>query len=221
MKKFFWLAATVLFALPVLAQAYESKIEFNKKKQDAFAIDYAYSPEAVENAVVARMEKLGYKTKEEKGLFNKDKGFRVYKNAFVTEISDQSMDYILRVERKSRKEKDEAVLYLIMQKDGSNAKAGFDAWDVDKVKSFLNNLRPDVEAADLELQILAQEEVVVRAEKKLKSLLDDKEDMEKKIKKLEDDIKKNIKDQEDTQKDIESQKQNLENLRSRRAADRT
>ncbi len=221
MKKFFWLAAAVLFVLPVFAQAYESKIEFNKKKQDAFAIDYSYSPEAVENAIVSRMEKMGYKTKEEKGLFNKDKGFRIYKNAFITEISDQSMDYILRVERKSRKEKDEAILYLIIQKDGSNAKAGFDAWDVDKVKSFLNNLRPDVEAADLELQIIAQEEVVAKAEKKLKGLKDDKEDMEKKIQKLQDDIKKNEKDQEDTQKDIENQKINLENLRSRRTTDRT
>ncbi len=213
--------ATLFFSAAVFAQAYYSKVEYNKKKQDAFAIDYTYSPEAVENAIVTKMEKLGYRTKEEKGLFNKDKGFRIYKNAFISEISENSMDYILKVERKSRRDKDEAVLYLLLQKDGNNARATFNASDEERVKVFLNNLLPEVEAADLELQIKAQEDVVARAEKKLKSLEDDKTDMEKKIKKLEDDIKKNIKDQEDTQKDIENQKQNLENLRSKRIMGRT
>src|SRR5690348_3838717 len=94
---------SVLFSLTGFSQSYESKIEYNKKKQDAFAIDYAYSPEAVENAIVARMEKLGYKTKEEKGLFNKDKGFRTYKNAFISDISSSSFDYVIKVEQKSRK----------------------------------------------------------------------------------------------------------------------
>jgi hypothetical protein len=207
---------SVLFSLPAFSQSYESKIEYSKKKQDAFAIDYAYSPEAVENAIVNRMEKLGYKTKEEKGLFNKDKGFRTYKNAFISDISSTSFDYVVKVEQKSRKDKNEAVLYLVILKDGNNAKAGFEAADVERAKTFLNNLQPDVEAADLELQIIAQEEVVVKAEKKLKGLKSDKEDMEKKIQKLQDDIKKNEKDQTDTQQDIENQKVNLETLRGKR-----
>ena len=46
------------------------------------------------------MEKLGYNGKDEKGLFNKDKGFRVYKNATIPEISSKSMDYIVKAEKK-------------------------------------------------------------------------------------------------------------------------
>jgi len=162
------------------------------------------------------MEKLGYNGKAEKGLFNKDKGFRVYKNTIISEISDKSMDYVLKVDQKSRKEDDKSIIYLVLLKDGENAMSSLDGYDIDKVKSFLNNLLPDVEAANLELQIDKQGEVIVKSEKKFKNLRSDKEDLENKIKKLQDDIQKNLKEQEDTQKDIENQRKALEDLKSRR-----
>ncbi|MEO6327885.1 MAG: hypothetical protein ABIO55_03090 [Ginsengibacter sp.] len=198
------------------AQAYESSAEYGKKKQAAFAIDYNYSEEAVENAIIKKMDKLGYNGKDEKGLFNKDKGFRVYKNASIPEISSQSMDYIVKVDQKSRRENDKSIVYLVILKDGENAMSGFGAYDIDHVKSFLNNLLPDVEAANLELQIQAQEDVIVKANKKLKNLQSDREDMENKIKKLQNDIEKNLKDQDDAEKDIENQKKTLEDIKGRR-----
>jgi hypothetical protein len=210
MRKFsFTLFMLAVFVAPSLAQAYESKIEYSKKKQDAFVIDFSYSPEAVEKAIIQRMEKLGYKPKEEKGLFNKDKGFLVFKNAYVTDVSDKSFDYLVKVERKSRKEKDEATLYLVMMKDNNNAKASFESYDVQRAKSFLNNLQPDVEAANLELQITAQEEAVAKAEKKLRDLKDDQVSLEKKL-------SDNKADQDNTQKDIESKKHELGILVGRR-----
>src|SRR5687768_7938026 len=101
MKKFL-LLLTSAFALMMVArsQAYEGSIQFDKKKQAAIVIDYSYPAEAVENAFILKMSKLGYKAKEEKGFLNKDKGFIVFKNAFVTEISDTRLDYIIKVERK-------------------------------------------------------------------------------------------------------------------------
>jgi hypothetical protein len=219
MKKIiFSCSAVALFTAITFAQAYEGSIEYDKKKQQAFVIDYPYPAEAVENAIVQKMERMGYKGKEEKGMFNKDKGFIIFKSAFITDISSTSMDYIIKVEQKSRKEKDASILYLVINKDNENAMKNFDAYDVNRAKGFLNNLLPDVEAANLELQIKAQEEVVAKAEKKLKNLQNDREDMEKKIKKLQDDIKDNLKDQENTQKDIENQKQALDALRLKRTA---
>lgn len=193
------------------SQAYLGKSEYDKKKQDAFVIEFHYPPQAVENAIVQKMEKIGYKGKEEKGIFNKDRGSRVYKNAYIKEINKNRLDYIIQVERKSRKEEDEAILYMIILNDDQNAMAGFDAADMKNVKDFLNNLLPDVEAANLEIQITDQEDVVAKAEKKLKGLQDDKAELEKKL-------EQNKKDQEDTQKDIESQKQLLENLKLKRKA---
>ena len=122
------------------------------------------------------------------------------------------MDYIIQVERKSRKEEDESILYLIIMKDDQNAMAGFDAADMKSAREFLNNLLPDVEAASLELQIQDQEEIVASAEKKLKNLQQDKIELERKM-------QDNQKNQEDTQKDIDNQKQLLENIKLKRKTD--
>lgn len=217
MKKFLYpLLLSIAFPLFSLSQSYEGTIEYEKKKQQAFVIDYAYPPEAVENAFIQKMERMGYKGREEKGVFNKDKGFRVYKGAYVTEISDQSMDYIVKIEQKSRKDKDATTVYMIINKDGENAMRGFNASDVERAKEFLNNLMPDVQAAHLEIQIRDQENLISKTEKKLKSLKDDKKDMEEKIRKLQKDIKDNEKDQAATQEQIANQQLALEALRGKR-----
>lgn len=202
---------SLLFCMQAIlfAQAYEEKIQYNKQKQEAIVIDYAYPAAAVENAFISRMEKLGYKAREEKGILNRDKGFFVFKNAYVDEITKDKYDYIIKVERKSRKETDESTLYLILQKDGGNVVGKLDSYDLGNAKRYVNNLLPDIEAANLELEILAQEEVVTKGEKKLKSLKEEKEDLEKRI-------SENEKSQDDAIKDIENQRKALEALREKR-----
>lgn len=217
-KLLLFISAIVLLTINGSTQAYESTIEYDKKRQQAFAIDYPFPVEAVENAIIQKMSSMGYKGKEEKGMFNKNKGFLVYRSAYITDISSNSMDYLIKVEQKSRKEKDASILYLVINKNSENAMNAFNADDVIKAKDFLNKLLPDVESANLELQIKDQEDVVAKAEKKLKNLENDKEDMEKKIKKLQDDIKDNIKDQDDTQKEIQNQRKALEALKAKRTA---
>jgi hypothetical protein len=56
------------------------------EKTKAILIDYSHSQEAVENAIIRRIEERGSKAKIEKGMFNKDKGFVVFKSAFVNDI---------------------------------------------------------------------------------------------------------------------------------------
>ncbi len=210
-----FLLTIVIFSASVFSQAYEGKIDYDKKKQDAFMIDYNYPAEAVENALIKKMEQLGYKGKEEKGLFNKDKGFRVFKAVYVTDITAGSMDYAFKVESK-RKGKESVVYMVILGKDGANAKTLFESSGVDKAKSFLNNLEPLIEEANLELQIKDQEELLAKAQKKLKDLKDDKESMEKKIKNLQDDIKDNEKAQDNQQKEIDEQSKSVESLKAKR-----
>ena len=215
MRSILFLLLALTFSSVVFSQAYEGTIDYDKKKQDAFVIEYPYPPEAVENALIKRMDEMGYKGKEEKGLFNKDKGFRVYKSAYVSDITSGSMDYAFKVE--SKRKGTESVLYMIiLGKDGANAKSVFESSGVDKAKSFLNNLQPMVEGANLELQIKDQEEILAKAQKKLKDLKDDKDNMEKKIKKLQDDIKDNEKAQDNQQKEIEDQAHELETLKAKR-----
>jgi len=210
MKRFLlFICITFQVSAPAFSQAYESSITYNKKKQKTITIDYAYPQEAVQNAIVQKIEKLGNAGKEEKGLFNKDKGFIIFKDALVTDISDERMDYILKIERKSRRDKDETTLYLVLNKGGEDAITSMSAYDVGRAKMFLNNLLPEIEEANLELQIKAQDDAVVKSEKKFKDLQDEKADLEKKL-------KKNAEDIENQQKQIENQRQTLEGLKGKR-----
>lgn len=209
MKKTGLIVLSLLMMFVSFGQSYEATIQYDKKKQQAIAIDFVYQPQAVENAIMQKLSKMGYKPKEEKGILNRDKGFLVYKNIFITDIMSDRMDYLIKVERKSRKETDESIMYLVMLKDDRNALGMMDAGDVGRAKSFLNNLLPEVEAADLELQIIAQQEVVTKAEKKLRDLKEEQTSLERKI-------ADNKTSQENTQKDIESQKQALGVLEGKR-----
>src|SRR5687767_4331437 len=216
MRKLILAAALIAGCTLLNAQAYEGKVDYDKEKQTCLVMEYQFPPEAVENAFISKMDKLGYKGKEEKGMFNKDKGFRVYKDARIAEISSSRMNYIFNVERKSKKEDDETIVYFLITKNGDNAITRFNTEELGKAKSFLYNLLPEIEAANLELQISAQEETVSKSEKKMRSLQESKEDMEKKIKKLQDDIKENEKDQEKQQQDIEEQRKQLDHLKGKR-----
>lgn len=210
MKQIFLLFVSAMTIMaPAWSQAYEGSIEYDKKKQQAILIDYSYPPDAVQNAIVQKMGKMGYKAKEEKGLFNKDKGFLVFRNAYVTDISGDRMDFIINVERKSRKASDESVLYMIMIKDGANALQTMEPDNINMAKSFLNNMLPEVEASDLEQRIKDQEETVAKSEKKLRDLKDDQTSLEKKL-------ENNKSSQEATQRDIEAQKQALGTLIGKR-----
>jgi len=191
------------------SQSFEGSIEFQKKDQKAMVIEFPFAPSVVEEAIVHKLERLGYKKKE-------SKGFLVYKNAIIKEISAEPADYMIKVERKSRKEKDESIVYLLMNRGEENIIERTDALVNSNVKTFLNKLSPEVEAYNLDLEIRAQEKQVEKAQKKLKTLEEEKASLEKKIKNLQSDLEENAKDQEAQQKEIEAQLQVLEAMKGKR-----
>lgn len=203
-----FIAITFLF-IAAYSQAYQGNIEYDKQKQDCIIMDYNYPPDAVENAFRNKLSEIGYKGKEEKGLFNRDKGFRVYKGAAIDEISRRQYTYVVNIERKSRRDADESKLYLIILDEDKNALSSFDTEQVGKVKAFLYNLHPHIEAAHLEIRITSQEETISKEEKNLRKLEDDKDDLEKKLKKTEKEI-------EDKNVELENLRKVLEELKTKR-----
>jgi len=209
MRKLILLTIFLSISFFLKAQAHEGSVQYNKGKQACIVMEYNYPPEAVENAMRAKLLKLGYGGKEEKGMFNKDKGFRVYKETTVGEISPNKYDYAINIERKSHKEADETIVSLVIFKDDANALSKLSSDELEKVKSFLNNLLPEVEASNLEILIGAQILSLEKADKKLKTLQDEN-------KKLHEVLEKNIKDQELQKKEIENQNKSLDALKGRR-----
>lgn len=194
MNKMILLLVFIFNIQTITAQPYEDNTEYNKKKQACLIMEYNFPAEAVENAFRSKMNSLGFSGKEEKGLFNKDKGFRAYKDITISGISKTNYDYVVNVERKSKKNDDESVFYFLIMKDGNSVLSNLNTDELGNAKKFLINLIPDIEAANLEIMIRSQEDLVSSEEKKLKVLKDDKEDLEKKIRKLQDDIKDNEKE---------------------------
>ena len=94
MKKIFTLLSAISFFSTVFGQSYEGTVEYQKKDEKAIVMEFPYPPSVVEDAIIDRMDKLGYKKKE-------SKGFLIYKDAVLKEISSEPADYMIKVERKS------------------------------------------------------------------------------------------------------------------------
>ncbi|MBI1342949.1 MAG: hypothetical protein GC171_08450 [Terrimonas sp.] len=203
----------LLFTLSGIARsqesAYDDKVEYQKKTQETFAIAFPYPSSVVEDALVEKLEKMGFKTKE-------SKGFRTYKGIVIKNITPESMDYVFRVERKSRKEKDESVVYMLIMKGDANMFSLLGDDVKNQARRFLNDMAPYMEAFNLEVEISKQQDVVDKAEKKLKKLEDDADDLQRKLKKLQGDIEDNAKDQENQSGEIQNQKLVLEAMKAKR-----
>jgi len=211
---------SLFWCLPILitAQAKQGTIEYKKKKQDCFYINYNFPPEAVENALVNKLARMGYKGREEKGMFNKDKGFNVYKEAILSDISSGKYDYAVSIERKSKKESDESVLYLIILNNDVSAMPSLSNDEKEKAKAFLENLTPEVEEAHIDMLIAAQATVLANAEKKLKQLQTDSVGIQTRITKLQEELTTNSKAQETQTAEVENQRKILEGIKSRKKA---
>ena len=203
-------------SLPAFSQVSQETIEFNKQKQSAFKMEYNFPEDALQKALENRMEQLGYRAKEEKGFLNRDKGFMVHKGAFVTEVTEKSMDYVFKIEPRAKKNKNGSVLYMVIMKDGTNAASVLTDIEVERVKGFLTHLAPEAERSHLEMQIKGQEEGVAKSEKKLKTLQADSLSLENKLRDLHVHLDKVIRDQQFQQKEIENQKRLLDEMKGKR-----
>ncbi len=191
------------------AQPYEGKVEFDKKRQDAFLCDYAASPEAVDLAVMKYFQHLGYKPVEEKGIFNKDKGFKIFKDAYLTDLNGEKLDYLIKIESRTKKNTEGATLTFLVMKGFLNEKNDMKEEEIKKVKRFLSSLDASVQREYLELQIKSQEEQVIKSQKKLTALKAEQIDLDKKL-------QTNAASQQDTEKEISAKQTALEVLKAKR-----
>src|SRR5690606_22007649 len=98
----------------VSAQVGEAVVEFNKAKRTVKSMEIGDAPEIVEQAIKSKMLKSGYKPKE-------SKGWMIFKDIDDPEISNEPSDLYIKVERKSRKEKETSLVYFFASKPGDQA----------------------------------------------------------------------------------------------------
>ena len=203
--KYFLMIVMAITLQNSYGQVYESKIDYNKTSQAAVVAEYKYSEEIVQKTLRDKLERMGYKIRN-------TRGFLVITNAVISSISSKPLDYAFKVERKSKREKNIALLSVIVNENEMNATAD----NSEKLKSFLSELIPSIEATNVDFMVNEQYAAVVKSQKKLKNLQDDQNSLERKVRNLQDDLKRNAKDQDDLQKEILRQQEVLDAYKAKK-----
>ena len=199
------------------AQPTPATIEFNGGKYNGYQVELNAPAGIVENAIKERFKLQGTKPKE-------TKGFMVYRNVVLTAIdASKPMDAFIKVERKSRKEKEQTIVYLIAAQPGeipedkikSDAVKMVSAPVLEKSGSFLSGFIPDIKLGVYNRDMADMQAQLKKEEKKLANLADDQADMEKKLKKLQSDIGFNKKAQERQSAEVEKLKTLLNDLQTK------
>lgn len=208
-KILYTLSALFIFTISVCAQARYVFIDFKDAKKPGIQNEFSYSDKTVSDAIDDKLTKMGYKSKDVKG-------YTVYRSVLLPELGSQPYDLYFKVDRKSRKEKDNAVVTMLLSSGNENfISDSSDSGTMSNARNFLDNLLPTITAYDLQQQVNAQQDLVTKAEKKYKSLQDDADDLQKKKKKLEQQIDDNAKAQKDQLAEIDRQRQLFQTIKAR------
>lgn len=161
----------------------EGTIEYQKGIKRAAVIELPYSPDIVEGALKQHLAKNGIKEERLKGM-------QVFKNARLTPTDGEAADLYFKVEKKSRREDNTSVVYLIMGRPNENValRTADDAYRIQDAKAFLGNFRPRAQSYELERNISINEDNIRKSEKKLTDLQDDRKRLEKKIQEQEQEL---------------------------------
>jgi hypothetical protein len=210
MKYIITLICTLALYSVSTAQSRTTTVEYIKVNRQAVVNDIPFPEKTIMNAIDNKMEQMGYKGKD-------SKGFTVYKGVKMPELGNDSYDLYFMADKKSRKDKENCTLTLMITKGfDSFVSDSSDVKVINNAKSYLDTIKNMIAAYDLEQQIMAQEDVIKKANKKFDNYVDDGQSLEKKRKNIEKEIEDNKKNQANQQAEIEKQKQILETLRGKR-----
>ncbi len=114
MKKVFLFALCIGAALFAGAQSVEGTADYNKNKQPALICEFPYPPGLVETVLGDDLKQKGF------GKGKSTKGYQLYQAINFSEVSGEKIDLYVRVEKKSRKEKEAATLTVLVSKGYDN-----------------------------------------------------------------------------------------------------
>jgi hypothetical protein len=210
MKKLFLiLLAAIVYSTTTSAQVSEAVVDFNKTKRTVKSMEINDAPDVVEQAIKNKMLKAGYKPKESKGWLE-------FKDIDDRSITSERSDLYIKVERKSRKDKETSLVYFFASKPGDQATPAPFEGNMLTADGFYNDVVSHTAVERLERDIKAQEDVTKKAQKKYDDLVKDQASLEKKIKGLQEDLEDNKKKQENQVKEVENQRKILDQLMSKR-----
>lgn len=221
MKYIFTLIVFLLITGFAFAQApMKTTAEYNGQKYPCYITEYNLPTNETENVIKNKLRSEGYNS-------GKSKGYLIYRNVKLKDLDpDEAQDILFKIERKSRKEKDKSLVTMITAKAGlipedkvKGAKMVADIEPSPNSIDFINSFQSGIDQQSYNLAVATQEDVVAKAEKKLKNLQDAQVKLEKKIKDYQSDLEVNKKDQQTQTDEIAKQKALLEEKISQKPAE--
>jgi len=146
------------------------------------------------------------------------RGFQVYRKTRLGLTDAWNSDLYFKVERKGRKEKDESIVYFFATPENQqpNLRKPGDDYGVDGAMNFMKSMLPSIDSYNLQVQINLQEDEVKKAEKKYQRIVDDGDDLDKKMKKIQENIQENKTDLATQKLELENQRKLLDKLKARK-----
>ncbi len=186
----------------------ETKAKFFNKEKRVAQYEVPFEPDIVEKAIADSMSRLGIKG-------SKVKGYQLYRN--VPLDAGLLADLYVNVDRKSRKDKSSIISVYAVAPNSNPGEVESDDEKISGTKTLLSGLVPVIEETDHQNNIILQEKSLGDANKKLKRLEDDQQDLERKIKNFQEKLEKNKKEQVDMKVEIQKQQTTLEAMRARKS----
>jgi len=204
MKKTTLFFSILLISVLGYGQAYESTVQYQNKLQPAAVIELPYPPSVVNAAMSDYLSKKG------KSKSDDIKGFTTFRNTQPVQSDSVNADLYFKTEHKSKKDKEVTVVSLLLMPNEAQTNTGnLHHLNMDDAKEYLNGLATTVGEYNLEIMIKDQNDAVMKAEAKYKSLAHDGEDLENKRTAIEKKIADNKNDQQQQLKEIGNQKEKL------------
>lgn len=216
MKPSLLLIFLVSVLLNASSQSRYTTAKYNKADVPAIIVEYPFAEDVVKDGLKDFFEKKGYKSKGAKS------GFIVFAGVTENSVADIPLDIYLNVEKKSRADRDKAIVTILLSKGFESFLDTETSSDViNNAKDYFDKMREELVEYDLELQIIEQENQANKATKKYNNLIEDSVKLSTKKRELELSIAENSKAQTAQKLEIEKQKQFLENLKRKRRGAKT
>jgi hypothetical protein len=212
-------ALALLATTPALSQSTFTTLTINKNLQPALVLHLPNNTEVAEGTILQKLKETGY-TPETKGqLFwkkYKKEGFYVFNGITLPALNNQKLDMYFKVERESKTQKEQSIIYLLVSKGYDNfISPESDSVSFAAATEFLNGFVATTASYRLNLDIGEQEKVVKSAEGKLSELQDDERTLVKKIEGLQSDLQNKKNDQVMQEKEVANQKMKLDELKAK------
>ena len=163
------------------SQATFTTITIDKKIQPGLVLQLPNNTDVAESTILQKLKETGYNPETKGELFwktNKLDGFYVFNGIKLAALNNQKLDMYFKVEPKSKTQKDQSTIYLLVSKGYDNfISPEADSATFAAATDFLNGFVGTTASYRLNLDIEEQGKVVKNAEKKLTNLQDDDKDL--------------------------------------------